>query len=111
MPRAVGCPSVEEVKRAITVRGLVRLHQTGEDDESLIAVLRWPRKTGNEFYVCATSLLMFDKNTGACVQSTNMTLDLASLRPASPKDFREYVAGRKKVDYGRTSRHIICGDD
>lgn len=110
MPRAVGCLSAEEVKRAITVRGLVRLHQTGEDDESLIAVLRWPRKTGNEFYVCATSLLMFDKNTGACVQSTNLTIDISSLRSASPKDFRQYIAGRKHREYGRNSRHIIIED-
>lgn len=111
MPRHIGCPTIEEVKRAISLRGNIRLHQLGEDDESLIAVLRWPRKTGLEFYVCATSLLMFDKNTGSCVQSTNLTLDLNSLRPASPKDFREYVAGRKSRDYGRTSRHLICGDD
>lgn len=110
MPRAVGCPSVEEVKRAITLRGFVRLHQTGEDDESLLAKMRWPRKTGREFYICATSLMMFEIDSGACVQSSLVTLDVSTLTPASPRDFKSYINGRKTRDYGRNSRHLIIED-
>lgn len=98
---------MEALKRAIRWRGLVRLHQLREDDESLLAEIEHPPGSGGKVYVCATSALMFCQNTGRCVQSTNVELLLDSLLPASPRDFTAYMAAKKRLDYGRHSRDMI----
>ena len=98
---------MEALKRAIRWRGLVRLYQLREDDESLLAEIEHPPGSGVKVYVCATSALMFCQKTGRCVQSTSVELLLGTVSPALPRDFSRYMAERKKRDYGRSSRHLI----
>ena len=105
--RKVKEPKIEALKRGIRWRGLVRLHQLGEDDESLLAEIEYPPGSGRQVYICATSALMFNKETGRCAQSSAVELLLDSLSPASPRDMAAYTASRKRLDYGRHSRDII----
>ena len=107
MPREVENLNFEAIKKTIHWRGNVRLHQTGEDDESLIGLAEWPKKSGVLYYACATTGLLFDKQTGRCLQSQTVLLLLDTMAPASPKDFSAYMAGKKRNDYGRNSKHMI----
>ena len=69
------------LQASIQWRGMVRLHQLNEDSESYLAEVEWPKKSGRIYYGCASSGLLFDKQSGACRQSSNVTLDLDSLEP------------------------------
>lgn len=107
MPRTVDSLNMEAIKKTIQWRGTVRLHQLNEDDDSLLGLARWPKKGGPEYYACATSGLLFDKETGECVQSTNVVLKLDTITPATPKEYGPFVSDRRRRDYGHTSRDII----
>lgn len=107
MPREVEKLNFEAIKKSIHWRGMLRLHQLGEDDESLIGLAEWPKESGTTYYACATTGLLFDKETGRCLQSQTVTLLLDTMAPASPKDFSAYMASKKKLDYWRSSKHMI----
>lgn len=94
----------DKIRASIAWRGLVHLAQTGEDDESLLGLVEWPKKHGQEYLVCSTSGLLFDKQTGRCVQSPRVWLRLESLIPASPREHVKFATSRKKRDYGYCSK-------
>ncbi len=73
--------NVARLQSEIQWRGIVRLHQLNEDSEGYLAETEWPVKSGRVWYACASSGLIFDKQTGACQQSSNVTLALDSLEP------------------------------
>lgn len=101
---------MERVKRSIRWRGRVWLDQLSEWDDSLIGEAQWPPKSGVVYYACATSGLLFDKESGRCLQSINLTLDIGSLQPAKPKDFDKYISERRRSDRASVSRSIIISD-
>lgn len=111
MPRSVDALNMEAVKKSIRWRGMVRLHQLREDDESLLGIARWPKKTGPEYYACATSGLLFDMDTGHCVQSHAVVLLIETISPAAPKEFDAYINSRRRKDYGYLSRDTLIGGD
>ena len=66
--------NVAKLQSAIQWRGMLRLHQLNEDSESYLAEVEWPKKSGRLHYACASTGLLFDKQSGACRQSSNVTL-------------------------------------
>lgn len=73
-----------DIADAVQWSGMVHLNITNEDDESLLGMIEFPKNSGREVYACATSGLMFDKQTGRCIQSSNLHLKLDSVRPHPP---------------------------
>ena len=71
--------NVAKLQSAIQWRGMVRLHQLNEDSESYLADVEWPKKSGSMYYGCVSTGLLFDKQSGACRQSSNVTLDMGSV--------------------------------
>jgi len=67
------------LQASIQWRGMVRLHQLNEDSESYLAEIEWPKKSGRIHYACASTGLLFDKQSGRCQQSSNVTLLLETV--------------------------------
>jgi len=74
--------NVQKLESRIEWRGMVRLHLLGEDDESMLANVEWPKASGRHYYGCASTGLLFDKETGRCLQSSQVTLVLDSVEAA-----------------------------
>lgn len=104
---------MEKIVASIRWRGKVALHHTGEQEESLIGEARWPKITGPVFYACATTGLLFDKESGKCVQSDRVDLLIDTLAPAKPGDMRAFLAAKKTEGYGynRMPQPYGDGDD
>ena len=66
--------NVAKLQSEIQWRGMVRLHQLNEDSESYLADVEWPKKSGSMYYGCVSTGLLFDKQSGVCRQSSNVTL-------------------------------------
>jgi hypothetical protein len=83
---------IETLQKAIKWRGMSRLHIPGEDQECLLAETPWPPRTGDQHYVCVGSGLLFDQQSGRCLQSTHISLDLSSVAPTvcSQAQYREW---------------------
>jgi len=79
LPKDVNGLPLTVLKNRIKWFGKVRLHLLDEDDEALLSEVEWPKKSGILWYVCVFSGLLFDKQTGKCRQSTNVTLMLETL--------------------------------
>jgi len=87
-PRIAVSGAVEGIKtaqmqRSIQWRGNVHLRMLGEDSESMLAETEYPPKSGKIYYACASTGLIFDKQTGACRQSSNVSLEIRSVQPAT----------------------------
>jgi len=67
------------IEGSIQWTGKVRLHLLNEDSDSMLAEVEWPAKSGRMFYGCASTGLLFDKQSGRCQQSSNVTLLLDSV--------------------------------
>lgn len=74
-------PNMVKIQGSIQWAGMVRLHQTKEDNESKLAEYEWPVKSGRVYYACASTGLLFDKQSGRCVQSSNVELLLDTVAP------------------------------
>ena len=59
----------------------LRLHQTGEDCESLMSETKWPPKIGPEYFACASTGLLFNKQSGRCLQSSSVSLLIDTMKP------------------------------
>lgn len=70
-----------KLQSSIQWAGVVRLHQTHEDDETKLAECEWPAKSGRIFYACASTGLLFDKQSGRCMQSSSVELLLDTVVP------------------------------
>lgn len=95
MPREIDSLNMESIRRKIRWRGIVRLHQTQEDDESLLGEYEWERKSGVVYLACATTGLLFNKSTGSCLQSSSVSLLLDTLVEAKPSDYTSFMKARK----------------
>lgn len=84
------------LQRNVRWKGQVRLHQLREDDEALITEYEWPKKSGRIWYVCVSTGLLFDKQTGRCRQSTVVDLDLSSLQEVPEQQRGMFAAWRRE---------------
>jgi hypothetical protein len=66
--------NMSQLQSSIQWSGMVRLHQLRSDDESKLSEAEWPKKSGRIFYACASTGLLFDKQSGRCLQSSNVEL-------------------------------------
>ena len=84
------------LQSSIKWHGLVRLHQLKEDDETYLSEIDHPSIGGTMVYVCASTGLMFDKQSGRCLQSSHMDLLLESVAETkcSAKQFVKWVNDR-----------------
>lgn len=93
---------ITDLQRSIHWNGQARLLQTGEDAECLLAECEWPKKSGNVFYACASTGLLFDKQSGACKQSSTVVLMLETLKPkrCTEKQFAAWLRARMEGNWG-----------
>lgn len=109
--------NMKALQSSIRWFGQVKLFQTGEVLDAYLAECTYPKRTGKVYYACASTGLLFDKQTGVCRQSSNVLLQIDSVAPAecshkefinwqkSKWDYKEYKAfsiskrGPKPKDY------------
>lgn len=72
---------MEPLQKSVRWTAMVRLHQLNEDSESLLAETAWPPKTGPLYFACVSTGLLFDKQSGRCLQSSRVTLLLDTVQP------------------------------
>jgi hypothetical protein len=89
--------NMTKLQENIRFRGMVRLDQLREVDESVLSLATWPVKDGTEYYACATTGLLFDKQTGRCLQSSLVSLDLTTVEPSqiSARQYQAWLHKRK----------------
>jgi len=87
---------ITRMQENISFRGEIFMAQLNEQDESMLTVIEWPPKSGEEFYACVSSALLFDKQTGRCLQSSRVYLKLDTVEPAkmSVRQFHSWMKGR-----------------
>lgn len=90
-----------EIARGVCWTGSVFLAMLGEHSESLLAEIEFPKGSGIEWFVCASTGLLFDKQSGACRQSTHVRLDLTSLKPdkMTSAEVRAWIKKRQDQSY------------
>lgn len=88
--------NMTKIQGSIQWKGVVRLSQLNEDSESLLSEIEWPKKSGNHFFVCASTGLLFDKQSGACWQSSTVTLKIDTLEPmkCTAAGYRKWLSAR-----------------
>ena len=88
--------SMVRLQSSIKWQGLVRLHQLNEDDETYLGEIEHPKGSGLMVYACASTGLMFDKQSGRCLKSSNLDLLLDSVAETkcSAKQFEKWVKAR-----------------
>ncbi len=81
--------------------GIMVLHLTSEREECFVSECEWPVKSGKIWYACASTGLLFDKQSGACRQSTHVRLDLTSLKPdkMTSAEVRAWIKKRQDQSY------------
>ena len=72
---------MDTLQKSVQWMATVRLHQLNEDSESLLAETQWPPKTGPVCFACASTGLLFDKQSGRCLQSSQVSLLLDTVKP------------------------------
>lgn len=72
---------METLQNNIRWTGMLRLHHLKEDAQSLLSETQWPKKTGPVYFVCVSTGLLFDKQSGICRQSSRITLLMDSVKP------------------------------
>ena len=72
---------METLQNNIRWTGMLRLHHLKEDNESLLSETQWPKRSGISYFVCVSTGLLFDKQSGRCVQSSRITLVMDSVKP------------------------------
>lgn len=106
---------LQQLQRRIKWSGVVLLEQTGDKSESILAEQEWPLKSGNLFYVCLDTGLIFSKQSGDCKQSTRVRLLLDTVTPIEMTQ-KQYTAWARKRDasekntYGRKSYSLPGGE-
>lgn len=92
------------IQSHIQWKGIVYLEMLKEDDETMLSEVEWPKKSGRLFYGCASTGLLFDKQTGRCLQSSRVNLKLETVKPTkcTPSQFSKWVSGRAIKE----SKHI-----
>ena len=70
-----------KLQSQIAWRGMAHLAQLNEDSECMLADAEWPKKSGKVYYACVSTGLLFDKQSGACYQSSKVSLRLDTVEP------------------------------
>ena len=106
MPKQVEGLPMTRLQSAIQWKGMVRLHSLNEDDESLLCEWEWPAKSGNVYFACAATGLLFDKQSGRCLQGSSVELKLATVEKIEYKRgmFEKWKNDRIKAE--RVHLHI-----
>lgn len=96
--------NMTKIQGSVQWKGIVRLAQLNEDAESLLSDLEWPKKSGNHYFVCASTGLLFDKQTGACRQSTTVSLKIETVEPfkCTLAGYKKWLAARMTGDWMKT---------
>lgn len=74
--------SMVKLRDSIKWMGMVHLGLLNEDDPSYLSDVEWPAKSGKMYYGCASTGLLFDKQSGRCLQSSNVNLIVDTVEPA-----------------------------
>lgn len=98
--------NMDKLEGSIQWIGKVRLHQLNEESDSMLSDVEWPAKSGRVFYGCASTGLLFDKQSGRCMQSSNVTLQLETVQgvDCSRATFSKWKATR--IAGGAGTKHI-----
>jgi len=85
-----------KLQSAIRWHGMVRLHQLNEDDASYLGEIERPKGSGRLFYACAATGLLFDKQSGRCLQSSkvDLLLDTVSEAQCTAGQFDKWIKAR-----------------
>ena len=85
--------SIVRLQSSIKWFGKMRLHQLKEDDASYLSEVEHPDGSGNLVYACASTGLMFDKQSGRCFQSSkiNLLLDTVSEAKCTARQFEKWI--------------------
>lgn len=96
------------LQSSIKWQGLVRLRQLKEDDDTYLSEIEHPAGSGTMVYACVSTGLMFDKQSGRCLQSSHMDLLLESVNETkcTPGQFEKWrkarsVTGTKHITLKR----------
>ena len=106
-PAEVNGLRFQAIHSSIKWKGLVRLNLIGETDESYLAEIEWPAKSGNRYYVDAATGLLFDKQTGLCKQASTVELVIESVAQVacSRWKFNAWVQSRRTGEWQITISH------
>lgn len=94
--------NMKRLQSTIAWQGMVRLHQLGEDRMAYLSRCQYPKKTGPVYYACASTGLLFDQHSGACRQSTRVSLLIETIAPV------EYRTGMWQAWFTRTMAAERC---
>ena len=72
---------MKALESAIRWSGKIDLQQTGEVLDAFLAECEYPKRSGSVYYACASTGLLFDKQSGVCRQSSRVRLQMASVEP------------------------------
>lgn len=74
--------------------GKMNLHLLNEQADSWLAEIDWPLCSGKKHYVCASTGLVFNKETGREVRYSSVSLDLSTIeeKQCTEKEFRKWKA-------------------
>jgi len=94
------------LQSSIQWAGQVRLHQTGEELESLLAECEWPNKSGKFYFACASTGLLFDKQSGACKQASTVQLLIDTVQPrkCSAAGFKVWIGARLNCGFNNAAK-------
>ncbi|MFZ4539536.1 hypothetical protein [Propionivibrio sp.] len=71
---------MKAIQSAIRWTGTCRLHMLNEDAECLLSEYKLSKGDSKIYYADASTGLLFDRVTGACRQSSRVTLDIESIK-------------------------------
>lgn len=96
--------NMSKLQSSIQWAGMVRMHQLNEDNESKLSEIEWPAKSGRIFYACAATGLLFDKQSGRCLQSSSVDLLLDTVSPEKCTAIQFKKWRKARVDTG--TKHL-----
>lgn len=73
--------NMKRLQSAIRWSGKVKLFLTGEVLDAYLAECTYPKRDGTTYYACASTGLLFDKESGRCRQSSSVLLLIDSVAP------------------------------
>lgn len=75
--------NMRRLQASIRWSGKVKLFLTGEVLDVYLAECTYPKRNGTTYYACASTGLLFDKETGRCRQSSSVLLLIDSVTPTA----------------------------
>lgn len=89
--------NMRRLQASIRWSGKVKLFLTGEVLDAYLAECTYPKRDGSPYYACASTGLLFDRQTGRCRQSSSVLLLIDSVAPTacSAKAFLTWQKARQ----------------